>query len=153
MDDITLSASPIADFERLFADEEDYLAGMTTAERRAVLASHSWSEYLETYAGIGAEVLTFVQRMPHGVWAIGADALPAWMAADQGYAGFAGMDLGYDDGDEEEYEGFYFPDGNASIARLLVRKTSGVLQEPKMLLLMPTSWDFQIVSPVFLSSA
>jgi len=120
--DAPLSTAAKAEFERLFTDKKDYLAGMTTAERRAVLASHSWREYLETYAGIGEEVLTFVQRLPNGVWAIGADALPAWMAADQGYAGFAGMDLGYDDGDEEENEGFYFPDGNASIARLLVRK-------------------------------
>ena len=122
IDDIPLSESAKAEFERLFTDEEDYLAGMTTAERRAVLESHSWRDYLATYAGIGEEVLTYVQRWPHGVWAIGADALPAWMAWNEAYPGFAGMDLGYDDGDEEHYEGFYFPDGNASIARLLVRK-------------------------------
>ncbi len=59
-----------------------------------------------------------------GVWAIGADALPAWMAWIEGYPGFAGMDLGYGDenGGEDGGRGFYFPDGNASIARLLVRK-------------------------------
>jgi len=121
-DGIPLSAPAKGEFERLSADEEDYLAGMTAAERRAVLESHSWRDYLETFAGIGEEVLTFVQKWPHGNWAIGADALPAWMAWYDGYPGFAGMDLGYDDEDEEDYEGFYFPDGNASIARLLVRK-------------------------------
>jgi spermidine dehydrogenase len=64
------------------------------------------------------------------MWAIGADALPAWMAWIDGYPGFTGMDLGYDEEDgedeygEDEYigRGFYFPDGNASVARLLVRK-------------------------------
>jgi len=119
-----LSVPAKAEFERLFADEEDYLAGMTPAERRAVLESHSWREYLEKFAGIGEEVLAFVQKRPHGVWAIGADALPAWMAWLEGYPGFAGMDLGQDDenGAEEDGRGFYFPDGNASIARLLVRK-------------------------------
>ena len=122
IDDTPLSKSAKVEFERLFADEEDYLAGMTTAERRAVIESHSWREYLETYAGIGEEVLTFVQKWPHGVWAIGADALPAWMAWNEGYPGFAGMDLGYDEGGEENNGNFYFPDGNASIARLLVRK-------------------------------
>jgi spermidine dehydrogenase len=97
---------------------------MTPAERRAVIESHSWRDYLEKYAGMGDEVLSFVQKWSHGVWAIGADALPAWMAWAEGYPGFAGMDLGYaDEGDETESGGdFYFPDGNASIARLLVRK-------------------------------
>ncbi len=122
--DIPLSASGKAELERLFADEEDYLDGMTVAERRAVLESHSWRSYLETFAGIGDEVLAFVQKWPHGVWAIGADALPAWVAWADGYPGFAGMDPGYgdDDGSEEETENFLFPDGNASIARLLVRQ-------------------------------
>ena len=122
--DAPLSESAKAELERLLADEEDYLAGMTPAERRAVLESHSWRDYLETFAGLGEEVLAFVQKWPHGVWAIGADALPAWMAWNEGYPGFAGMDLGHEDENsgEEEGEGFYFPDGNASIARLLVRK-------------------------------
>jgi spermidine dehydrogenase len=122
--DAPLSVSAKAELERLFADEEDYLAGMTPAERRAVLESHSWRDYLEKFAGLGEEVLAFVQKWPHGVWAIGADALPAWMAWNEGYPGFAGMDLGHDDENsgEEDGGGFYFPDGNASIARLLVRK-------------------------------
>ncbi len=121
--DAPLSATARAELERLFADEKDYLAGMTTAERRAVLESHSWRDYLEKFAGLGDEVLTFVQKWPHGVWAIGADALPAWMAWREDYPGFAGMDLGYDDENGGEGGGnFYFPDGNASIARLLVRK-------------------------------
>ena len=122
IEDTPLSESARAEFVRLFADQEDYLAGMTTAERRAVLESHSYRDYLKKFAGIGEEVLAFIQTRPHGVWAIGADALPAMMAWYEGYAGFADMELGYDEEDEEDYEGFYFPDGNASIARLLVRK-------------------------------
>ena len=65
-----------------------------------------------------------VQLARWGVWAIGADALPAWMASIEGYPGFAGMDPGYGDaeGDEADTGIFHFPDGNASIARMLVRK-------------------------------
>lgn len=124
IDDAPLPASAKAELKRLLADEEDYLAGMTATERRAVLDAHSWREYLEKFAGLGEAALAFVQKWPHGVWAIGADALPAWMAWNEGYPGFAGMDLGYDeeDGGEGGTRNFYFPDGNASIARLLVRK-------------------------------
>lgn len=122
-DELPLSDSAKADLERLFADEEDYLGGMTAAERRAVLQSTSWRDYLEKYAGMGEEVLAFVQKWPHGVWSIGADALPAWMASLNGYPGFAGKDTGTAlNGSNEEHHDFYFPDGNASVARLLVRK-------------------------------
>jgi len=122
MDDAPLSASTKAELERLFADEEDYLAGMTAAERLVVLESHSWRDYLLKFAGMGEEALTFVQKRPHGNWSIGADALPAWLAWKDGYPGFAGMDLGDEDADEDGGRGFHFPDGNASVARSLVRK-------------------------------
>lgn len=122
MNDAPLSASAKSELERLFADEEDYLAGMTPAERLVVLESHSWRDYLEKFAGMGEEALTFVQKRPHGNWSIGADALPAWLAWKDGYPGFAGMDLGDEEADEDGGRSFHFPDGNASIARLLVRK-------------------------------
>jgi spermidine dehydrogenase len=123
-DDAPLSASAKEELKRLFADKEDYLAGMTPTERRAVLESHSWRDYLKSFAGMGEEALTFLQKWSHGVWAIGADGLPAWLARLEGYPGFAGMDIGYavDEGAEESGGDFYFPDGNASVARLLVRK-------------------------------
>ena len=134
--DAPLSDNAKAELERLFADKEDYLAGMTPAERRAVIESHSWRSYLETYAGLGDEVLTYIQKWGHGNWAAGADMLPAFLAWYEGYPGFAGMDLGSneEEGDESRNEGdgegeeeeavrlFHFPDGNASVARLLVRK-------------------------------
>ena len=122
LDDAPLSESAKKELERLFADEEDYLPGMTPEERRAVLESHTWREYLEKYAGVGAEMLSFIQKWSHGVWAIGADALPAWMAWIDGYPGFAGMDIGFSDAAQVDDEYFRFPDGNASVARLLVRK-------------------------------
>ena len=128
-EDMPLPESAKAELTRLFADEEDYLAGMTPPERLAILESHSWRDYLEKFGGFGEEVLTFIQKRSHGIWAIGADALPAIVAWDTGYPGFAGMDLGLteesgdgDNASEEDSGDFYFPDGNASVARLLVRK-------------------------------
>lgn len=121
LDDAPLSDEAKEQLLRLFADETDYLEGMTTDERREVLETHSWREYLEKYAGMGEEVLTFIQKMPEAAWAIGADAYPAWLAWRNGDPGFAGMDIGYSTTPYDDSR-FYFPDGNASVARLLVRK-------------------------------
>jgi len=119
-----LSASAREQLVRLYADEQDYLDGKTPDERRDVLESHSWRSFLEAYAGLGEEALTFIQRRSNGGWGIGADALPAWLAAMHGYQGFAGAGLGYGETEDDDIDGgrFTFPDGNASIARLLVRK-------------------------------
>jgi spermidine dehydrogenase len=122
--DSPLSDSTIAELTRLFADEDDYLAGMTQAERLAVLQSLSWREYLQKHAGMGEEALTYLQKWPEGVWAIGSDAFPAWMAWRESYPGFVGMEVDEDDelGGEEHGGVLHFPDGNATVARLLVRK-------------------------------
>ena len=124
LDGTPLSASAKEELKRILADEIDYLDGMTKTERREVIESHSWREYLSKYAGVGEEVLTYFQQRPHGGWAIGADALPAWMAYMEDYPGFSDMDVGYEEEEEsdEDNGGFRFPDGNASVARLLVRK-------------------------------
>jgi spermidine dehydrogenase len=119
--DAPLSEQAKADIARLYADEEDYLADMTMAERREVLETHSWRDFLEKFAGLGEEALTFIQKRPHGGWAIGADAFPAWLALSVGYPGFAGIGVG-EYRDDDNGGRFAFPDGNASIVRLLVRK-------------------------------
>src|SRR5262249_59280418 len=51
---------------------------------------------------------------------LGCDAVPAADARDMGYPGFAGLGLPQSEGRSEPYI-YHFPDGNAALARLLVR--------------------------------
>jgi len=106
------------DIARLYEDEVDYLPGLSWEEREAALRRMSYLEYLTKVVGVHQDAIPYLQAMPIDVWAIGIDGFPAWAAWDSGYPGFQGMDSG-----EEASEGGYFrfPDGNASIARLLVR--------------------------------
>lgn len=119
-----LSKKTVAELKRLFADKQDYLPGMTQQQRRAVTQSISWREFLGKYAGMGDESLLFMQRWAEGEWAIGADAFPAWLAWEGGYPGFGGIAFEPAAGIPTADGGgiFHFPDGNASVARLLVRK-------------------------------
>jgi spermidine dehydrogenase len=122
LDDAPLSAKGKEQMERLLADEEDYLADLSPDERHAVLQSISWRDYLEEYGGFGEEVLQFVQNFSKPYWAISADALPAWIARETGYPGFgAGRTPAVEPTGDHDLR-FRFPDGNASVARLLARK-------------------------------
>lgn len=117
-----LSAQAKAQLDRLFRDAEDPLAGQSQADKRAIYEELSWQTYLQRYWGLEAEALSYVQKRAHGVWAIGADALPTMVAYDTGYPGFGRRQkaAGRDQSSGAGY--FFFPDGNASLARLLVHK-------------------------------
>ena len=120
---IPLSARGKADLARLYADERNYLADMSAAARDDYLAGNDYRSYLREKAKIGDEALRAIESMPHGVWNIGIDALPARTAWASDYPGFGELQLdGYDDaGWVDEPNIFHFPDGNATVARLLVR--------------------------------
>lgn len=127
-----LKKSPLPDgiqkeIARLYDEKKDYLAGLSKEEKYARLAKISYASFLTEICKADPAVLPFFQSYTHDLFAVGIDAVSALACYrnpdDYGgyrYAGFDGLHLGADDGKEEPYI-FHFPDGNASIARLLVR--------------------------------
>ena len=120
---IPLSPEGKADLARLYADERHYLGDMAPEAMVDYLARTDYQTYLKEKAGIGNEALRAIESLPHGVWNIGIDALPARTAWSSEYPGFGDLELDiYDDeGWVDEPNIFHFPDGNATVARLLVR--------------------------------
>jgi spermidine dehydrogenase len=125
-----LSDAVKADLKRLFADKEDYLSGMSSWDKKVLLAKTSYKDFLQNYAKLSPDTLPFLQTETYGLYGVGIDAVPAGDMAGLGYPGFGGMDLSGPPGPglgveitkqgDEPYI-CHFPDGNASIARLLVR--------------------------------
>jgi spermidine dehydrogenase len=112
---------------RLYTEKKDYLPGLSLSEKHARLAKISYAGFLTEICKADPAVLPFFQAYTHDLFAVGIDAVSALACYrnpdDYGachYAGFDGMGLGGDEEKEEPYI-FHFPDGNASIARLLVR--------------------------------
>ncbi len=103
----------------------DYLPGLTPADKRRKLRKISYAEFLLQYVKVDPEVLKVFQTAPHGLYAVGIDAVSAEDCYGMSYPGFKGMKLESrkhaGGGEQEEPYIFHFPDGNASIARLLVR--------------------------------
>jgi spermidine dehydrogenase len=114
------------DIARVYTEKVDYLAGLSKEEKRAKLASISYADYLTKFCKVDPKALRFFQTFPHDLYGVGIDAVPALGCFESPddyesftYAGFDGLGIG--EHEKEEPYIFHFPDGNASIARLLVR--------------------------------
>ena len=121
-----LSEAAKKDIVRVYADKKDHLAGRTREQKVALLQKISMAEFLTKHCKVTPEALPFFQKFPHDLYAVGIDAISAYGCYINGddygsftYPGFDGLGL-EEQGKEEPYI-FHFPDGNASVARLLVR--------------------------------
>jgi spermidine dehydrogenase len=116
-----LSGDARRDLIRIHGTNPDYMAGMTVAQKIAKLERTSYQDYLLKIAHMSPDALPFFLGQG-GRNNKRVDTTPALEAARRGSPGFDGLGL---DVHEEFKEGsytFHFPDGNASIARLLVNR-------------------------------
>ena len=137
-----LSADARRDLARLYDDgaNPDYFPGLSDVDKKERLARISYRDFLLDFANVDPGVLPFFDDRPKGSFCVGIDAYPALYGWVQGYPGFQGMNLeplpkvgplshlgGGQHGRESEWnhgEDLFFPDGNATVARLLVRAMS-----------------------------
>ncbi len=109
------------DLIRLHTTREDFFAGVSLDEKRDRLATISYQEYLERSARLSPDAVRFFRGMAFRN-NMRVDTVPALHAARFGAPGFDGLNLKLDPPWPEESYVFHFPDGNASMARLLVNR-------------------------------
>lgn len=127
-----LSAQAQQDIVRIQEAKIDYMEGVPQEEKKARLSKMSYKDFLLNLVKAHPDVLPFYQTRTHGLYGIGIDAVPALDCWAIHFPGFQGMGLDRvpskgltftalgEVTPQEEYH-FHFPDGNASIARMLVR--------------------------------
>jgi spermidine dehydrogenase len=116
-----LSADARRDLIRLHGTNPDYMAGMTVEQKLGKLDRISYQDYLLKVANISADALPFFLGQG-GRNNKRVDTTPALEAARHGLPGFDGLGLDLHEEFKEGSYTFHFPDGNASIARLLVNR-------------------------------
>ncbi|MFT8370965.1 MULTISPECIES: NAD(P)-binding protein [Acetobacter] len=109
------------DIFRLYHEEKDYLPDLSSDEKLKKLALMSYRDYLLEVVGCDPMVCTYLGDRSFGSGR-GLDATTA-LAAHQryGFPGFSGLGLPSEKGRKHPGEEYYFPEGNATIARMLVR--------------------------------
>jgi spermidine dehydrogenase len=116
-----LSDAARRDLTRLYGKNPDYLAGKTLAQKLTLLARISYQEFLLTHARMSPDALPFFLGQG-GRNNKRVDTTPALEAARAGRIGFDGLGLPDEESFRQGSFTFHFPDGNASIARLLVSR-------------------------------
>ena len=126
-----LSDQAKQDLQNLYQDPRDHFPGLTSGEKKAKLARISYARYLTDVVGVHEDIVKLYQAHPHPLFGVGIDAVSAQDAWGLGLPGFVGLKLDPVPGkgmnrdaipnEEAEKYFFHFPDGNATIARLLVR--------------------------------
>ena len=133
--DSPLSARARREIEQLETGSVDYLPGLSSAQKKDRLSRMSYAAFLRDVVKVDPSVIAYYQARTHGEWAVGIDAISAldcWGFSARETPGFQGMNLlpgsiarmGYTPSGYKDTGGsasLHFPDGNATIARLLVR--------------------------------
>ncbi|GAN98030.1 hypothetical protein Geu3261_0379_005 [Komagataeibacter europaeus NBRC 3261] len=106
-----------ADLLRLHTQAINYLPDMTPDARQALLRTISYETFLRRYAHMSDGVIRFFAGKAYRN-NMRVDTCPAYDAMKAEAPGFNGMEVTHETPHESAV--FHFPDGNATIARLLV---------------------------------
>jgi len=143
-DRLPIDAESRASLSRFMASDEDLLKGLDDAERLHYLRKTSYLNFVTTRGGLTAGAARVFQQMPHGLWGVGIDALPVDQCIWSGLPGLHAIGKLPSGANVERDHGFVmFPDGNASVARLLVRAmVPGVAAGNSMDDIVPARFDY-----------
>ncbi len=124
------------DLLRIQTERIDYLPGLNPTQKYTALLHMSFKTFLLEHAKVHPQVVAYFQKMTAGGWGLGIDGVDALSCIYMGMRPdeenmFGGPTSALGEGlglagrrglrDPDPYI-YHFPDGNASIARLLVRK-------------------------------
>ena len=110
------------DFIRIQTEQTDYLPGLSREQRYEALRRVSYEAFLRDYCKVDPQLLEFWRKWGISFWCVGIDQIPCTVIHDYD-GGMPGLDHTlprFHSRGNEPYI-FHFPDGNASVARLLVR--------------------------------
>ncbi|EAK9945945.1 spermidine dehydrogenase [Campylobacter lari] len=126
IEDFPLNDKDKKDLIALFKSEKDYLKGMDKKQRDEYVAKTSYKKFLEEKVKLSPQAVKFFEGMTDDFLALGIDAVSCEDARVSFLPGFDKLGLDPIEGEalaemEEPYI-YHCADGNATVARLMVRR-------------------------------
>jgi spermidine dehydrogenase len=130
--DTPLNDKAKRDLIELLDEPPDYLSGKSQEERLDLLSKTTYARFLTDICGYDPQLVTYYQTSTEEYFGIGIEGVTCLDALANGNPGFDAMEMGEDPyptmspsgrlafTDPDPYI-FHFPDGNAGVARALVR--------------------------------
>lgn len=120
-----LTNAPLSDEDKdtlfeFIENPKDYLGDMPKNEREDFLIQTSYDKFLKEYAKANTNMMNVLQDICLEYWGFGIDHLSTYDAIGEGYPATANLGVEVEEYHNEPYI-YHFPDGNASVARLLVK--------------------------------
>lgn len=117
---------PLSDADKhqltqIYLKPADYLKGKSRREREQYAAQTSYHDFLKERVHLSESCLKFLQNLSSDYWGHDIHAMSVNAALENGYPGVQNLHLAAKRTEEEPYI-YHFPDGNASLARLIVCK-------------------------------
>ncbi len=119
IDQIPISEAGRESLKTFYARQDNLFAGLGKADVEALLAEISYPDFLRQYGGLTEDAVQLFHNMEHGSWGIETRALSAGEALWDGNPGIHLLGESWPD-EERNYPVAMWPDGNASLVRLMV---------------------------------
>ena len=123
--DYPLPAASRTQLIALYTEKRDVLPDMPVRAKTELLQKTSYRDFIKKYWRLDDVAANTLQGRSIDFFGIGIDAVPAGDAMEHGFPGGQGLGLKPSAEARAEMDEpyiYHFPDGNASLARLLVRK-------------------------------
>jgi len=119
IDQIPISPEGRSSLKLFYALDEEGLPGVPADALPGLLRRISYPTFLREYGGLTEDAVQLFDKAVHGAWGVEMRALSAQQALDDGFPGHHMLGEGWLD-EGWDYPVAMWPDGNASLARLLV---------------------------------
>ena len=119
IDQIPISEAGRASLKAFYAANTDLLKDVSEQERESRLSAISYTDFLRQFGGLTEDAVQLFNNIQHGGWGIEARSLSAREALEDRCPGGHLLGRGWQDSGWH-YPAALWPDGNASLARLLV---------------------------------
>lgn len=121
IDQFPLDKKARSELKAFYGARKDILKNQTEAQREHALRNLPYLTFLEQYGGLGKEAQQLFHNASHGSWGMAVRCFSTYEALDDGMPGW--HLLGEQQPSRQwNYPAAFFPDGNASVARLMVQR-------------------------------